>query len=205
MRDHLPKGILLCGALVTLPSAVVAHTPLPGLEGVYVGLMHPLSTPDQALVLVATALLLGTFALPSLPLAFGTLILGLVGGLLMGPQGTVNSQWLFAWASFAAAWAALFPGRGLVALGGLTAVSGFGLGWASVPDAGPSLDRIVTMTGSFLGAALAIFYLSGAVEFFLERVQAPWLKLGLRVVAAWVSAVAIMMFAFETVRPVIAR
>lgn len=78
-----------------------------------------------------------------------------------------------------------------MALVGLTLVSDFGLGWASVPDESPALARLTSMARSFLGAGFLIFYLIGAVEFVLERFSAPWLQISLRVVAAWVAGNAI--------------
>lgn len=181
--------------VLTHPTVAAAHNPLPGLEGFYVGLLHPLSTPDQALALVAMALVLGSFAMPTLLPAFGALVLGLLAGLIWGQRDIDDVQWLVGLAAIAAVWAALFPGRGRLAVAVLTAIAGIGLGLASVPAAGPPLDRGVTMAGSFFGAFLATLYLAGLLEYLRNRYQVPWLNIGLRVVAAWIGAIAIIMLA----------
>ena len=199
MRPLQIRGAVLFALVCAQPHPAAAHNPLPGLEGFYVGLIHPLTTPDQVLLVAGTALVFGSFALASLRLAFAALALGLLGGLLFGESGAAHASWLLALATCAAAWAALLPGRGLPALTGLAALSGVGLGWASVPEAGAPLDRAITMSGSFFGAGLAIFYVTGAMEMLRERVDAPWLKIGLRVLAAWVAAIAIILLALMTV------
>jgi len=186
---------LVLGSLLVLPSRGAAHSPQPGLEGFYVGLLHPLSAPDQVLALVATALLFGSFAMSSLLPAFAALALGHLAGLVWGHRGDEGAQTLLGLAVCAAVWAALFPGRGLILLGAVALTGGFALGWASVPDAGPVMDRTTTMSGSFFGAGLAVFYLTGAVEWLRDRIATPWLDIGFRVLAAWVAAIAIILLA----------
>lgn len=194
------RGYLLCPALVTgasvLPGAAAAHNPLPGLDGFYAGLWHPLSTPDQALVLVALALLLGSFALARLMPAFLGLAFGLLIGMSLGPVAVDVPLWLLALACGAASWAALLPGRGRGLAAGFAALAGIGLGLASVPEAGPSTDRMITMAGSFAGVMLATFYLSGGIDLLRDRVRLAWLPIALRVVAAWVAALSVLMLAF---------
>lgn len=201
-RARALGGVLLAG-LCARPDAAAAHNPLPGLEGFYTGLLHPLTTPDQVLLLIATAFGLGRFAMASLRPAFGALALGLLGGLFLGQGegGGETAPWLLTLAAGAAIWAALLPGRGLHVATVLAAFSGFGLGWASVPEAGATLDRAVTMSGAFFGAGLAVFYVTGAVEILRDRVAATWLDIGLRVLAAWVAALAIILLALLMAEP----
>ncbi|MEM6578029.1 MAG: hypothetical protein AAF678_06015 [Pseudomonadota bacterium] len=201
MRLSSTLGGVVCAVLAVLPGVAAAHNPLPGLEGFYVGLVHPLSTPDQALLLVGTALAFGSFSMPSLLPAFGALLLGLLAGLVWGQSDIESAQWLLVLAICAAVWAALLPGRGHRLLVGLAVLSGFGLGWASVPDAGATSDRAFTMSGSFFGAGLAILYLTGGVEVLRDRIKAHWLDISLRVIAAWVAAIAVIMLALSVAEP----
>jgi hydrogenase/urease accessory protein HupE len=199
---------VLCGAAAG-PAA--AHAPLPGLEGVYAGLMHPLTRPDQILVLLAAALFLGGFALGRLAPAFGALAAGLAGGIAIGQAGDEPTPWLFALAALTATVAALAPGRWHPATPVVTAVAGLALGWASVPGPGPPQDRIVTMAGSGAGAGLIVLYATAAIELLRARIRAAWLPIALRVAAAWVAAISLMMLALalepetETTMPAASR
>ena len=183
---------VLCGVAAR---PATAHAPLPGLEGVYAGLVHPLTRPDQILVLLAAALFLGGFALGRLAPAFGALAAGLAGGVAIGQAGGAPAPWLFALAALAATGAALAPGRWRQATPVVAAVAGLALGWASVPGPGPLQDRIVTMAGSAAGAGLFVLYATAAIELLRARIRGAWLPIALRVAAAWVAAISLMMLA----------
>lgn len=195
------SALILFGIALFFPDRATAHNPLPGLEGFYVGLLHPLSTPEQALALIATALVLGSFAMPSLLPSFAALILGVLAGMILGQRGIDSTVWLLGLATGSAVWAALFPSRGLKAAVILTIGTGLGIGVASVPEAGPPLDRGVTMAGSFFGALLATLYLTGVQEYLRNRFHFPWLIIGFRVLAAWVAAISIILLAFIAAGP----
>jgi hypothetical protein len=98
--------------------------------------------------------------------------------------------------------AALAPGRwrpvAIVASGAV----GFLLGWASVPDPGPLQDRIITMAGSFVSALMVTLYIAGALDLLRERVDRPFVPIAIRVAAAWVATIAILMLAVSAVQPV---
>jgi hydrogenase/urease accessory protein HupE len=180
---------------LTCAGPAAAHSPAPGVEGFYAGLRHPLTTPDQALVLLATGLLLGGFALPRLVPAFVALAAGLAVGLALGHLAPAAPAWLYALAVATGAAAALLPGRGLGAAVALAGVCGLALGWASVPEPGPSFDRAVTMTGSFAGALLLTLYLAGGIDLLRERLDRPAIRIAFRVAAAWITAIANLMLA----------
>jgi hydrogenase/urease accessory protein HupE len=192
-----------CAALALCASAgpAAAHSPLPGVEGFYAGLLHPLSTPDQAVALLATGLMLGGFAMRRRRPAFGAVTLGLATGMATGlALGTPTSDpapWLFGFATLAAALAALAPGRALPLAALLSLGAGTLVGWASLPDAGLPRDRAFTMAGSVTGAALGLLYLAGGLDLLRDRLRAPWLAIALRVLAAWIAAIAFLMLALH--------
>ncbi|MEE4120294.1 MAG: hypothetical protein V2I65_14915 [Paracoccaceae bacterium] len=188
-------------ALCAGASPAAAHSPLPGIEGFYAGLLHPLSTPDQALALLATGLLLGGFAMQRLAVAFGAAAIGLATGLALGTPTGDPAPWLFGLAALAAALAALVPGRALPLAALLSLGAGVLLGWASLPDAGPPRDRAFTMAGSVTGAALGLLYLAGGLDLLRDRLRAPWLAVALRVLAAWIAAIALLMLALRLAAP----
>lgn len=192
---------LAAALLVGFPGPALAHSPMPGIEGFYLGLRHPLSTPDQALALIACGLLLGSFALRRMTPGFVGLAGGLLAGFVLGQGGGDPAPWLYGFAAGAAVWAALLPGRGRAAACALAVLAGALLGWASVPEDGPVRDRVITMLGSFLSVSLLTLYLAGSVDMLRERFDAPWLGIALRVVAASVAAVAILMLALVLAGP----
>ena len=48
-------------AFAAWPVPAYAHSPVPGIEGFYIGLLHPFSTPAQALLMLGLGLLIGGF------------------------------------------------------------------------------------------------------------------------------------------------
>jgi hypothetical protein len=134
--------------------------------------------------------------------ALGAGLLGglALGGLVGGPVGGAPA-WLFALAAATGAAAALVPGRARAAAVVAAGAAGVGLGAASVPEAGPPFDRAVTMAGSVAGVLLLTLYLAGAVDLLRERVDRPAVRIALRVAAAWVVAIAILMLALAGAQP----
>jgi hydrogenase/urease accessory protein HupE len=188
-------GVAFCACA----GPAAAHSPLPGIEGFYAGLLHPLSTPDQALALLSTGLLLGGFALRRLAVAFGAAAVGLAAGVATGltpgsPTGDL-APWLFGFATLAAICAALAPGRALPLVALLSLGACALLGWAALPDAGPPRDRAFTVAGSVTGAALGLMYIAGCIDLLRERIRGPALCIALRVLAAWIAAITLLMLA----------
>ncbi|MXU66045.1 hypothetical protein [Oceanomicrobium pacificus] len=172
-----------------------AHAPVPGVRGFYVGLLHPFSTPAQALLMLGLGLLVGHLALPTagrqLVLFFVAAIAGLVAG-----QGTGALDLLMFGAAFAAsATAALLPGRLVPLVALLVALGGFCIGAVSVPDPGPAADRLFVMSGSIVGATVGLLFLVGIVDVIRDRYNWPWVGIALRIAAAWVAAIALLMLA----------
>ncbi len=184
-------GVVLCACA----GPAAAHSPLPGIEGFYAGLLHPFTTPDQALALLASGLLLGGFDMQRLGVAFGAATIGLAAGLALGTPTGDPAPWLFGLAALAATFAALAPGRALPLVVFLSLVAGALLGWASLPDAGPPRDRAFTVAGSVTGAALGLLYIAGGIDLLRDRIRAQVFCIALRVLAAWIAAIALLMLA----------
>lgn len=178
---------------------VHAHSPVPGIEGFYVGLLHPFSTPAQALLMVGLALLAGWVALDKVRWLLGVFLVASFAGLLLGPQIANLDPYLFAMAFASCALAALAPGK-LVPLAVVFAgIGGYLIGEVSIPDEGPARDRIITMSGSIIGANLGLLYIVGVSHIIRERYTWAWVEIAFRVIAAWLGAVALLMFALGSV------
>lgn len=191
-----PFAVALVGLLV--PGIAWAHSSTPGMEGFYVGLLHPLKTPAQVLAFIALGLALGqgwpdSFkrSLPAFVLSLGAGIAVALGlGVVFAPDLPLIA------AAFAAAVlaAATRPVPRLPTIL-LSAGTGALVGFASVPDPGPWRATAITLAGSVVGANLALFYVSGGVGWVRQRLDRPWAHIGWRVVSSWVAAIACLMLA----------
>ena len=190
-------------AVLAGPTPAFAHSPVPGFEGVYVGLIHPFSTPSQALLMIGSSLLVGGFSTERARwLLLGFLIASLVG-LAVGPRIPDIDPYLFALAFVACAFAALVPGRLMLLAIASLSFGGFLIGQVSIPDDGPTRDRLFTMLGSMIGANVGLLYLFGIYLVIRERFTWPWVGVAFRVVAAWLGAIASLMLALRYAQVVV--
>ncbi|NBC21233.1 MAG: hypothetical protein GVY06_09375 [Alphaproteobacteria bacterium] len=177
-----------------------AHSSVPGAEGLFLALAHPLTEPLQGLVAGTAGLLaarLGQLpAVTGLKLLLASGLAGLVAAFTTGirPGAGLDIVLLLA-AMGAAGWIAAFrrppvrPGLGLAAIAGLAA------GMNTIPEPGEGFAA--TLIGSYAGFLLAIVYLSGA-GVWLARHEArhDWLHLVPRVIGAWIVAITMLVLAF---------
>ncbi|MDW3223916.1 MAG: HupE/UreJ family protein [Paracoccaceae bacterium] len=182
------------------PSQAYAHSPVPGIEGFYIGLLHPFSTPSQFLSMVGLALLVSSFELKMARWLLTVFLTGSLMGLMVGQQLSEPDPALFAVACAICVLAALSPGRLALLAVGLVGIGGYLIGVASIPDDGPTRDRLFTMSGSFVGANLGLLYLFGIIIFIRERYIWSWVGIAFRVVAAWVGTIALLMLALAFTR-----
>ena len=186
--------------LLWLPVAFVggpaqAHSPVPGIEGFYTGLLHPFSTPSQALLMVGLGLLVGGHdpRVARWPLA--AFLAATILGVAFGEGFDALEQPMFLAAVLACAFAALLPGRVPPVAIGIAAAGGLLLGAASIPDPGPSMDRVITTTGSFVGANVGLLYLFALAHVIRKRYPMAWVDIAFRVAAAWIGAISLLMLA----------
>jgi hydrogenase/urease accessory protein HupE len=175
---------------------------MPGFEGFYVGMLHPLSTAGQLLALLATGLMLGHQFPERVPVSWLTFALALITGMSLGRAGLelgYEETLLLAIAVVAASLSALYPSGLLVASVLICGSAGLVIGLLSTPDEGIFRDTLFTLAGSFVGANLALIYVSGGMGALLDRFKQQWVRLGFRIVGAWFAAIALMMAAFTAV------
>jgi hydrogenase/urease accessory protein HupE len=174
-----------------------AHSPIPGIEGFYVGLLHPFSTPSQAILMLGLGLLISGLRQSHYPPAFGIFLFSMLATLFIGPLVDNPDVALFASAALVGAMAAIWPKTYLPVALAVVAVGGFLIGQVSIPDPGPMRDRIITMAGSFVGANIGLLYVAGGAIFLKERFNQHWVEVAFRVVSAWLGAVALVMLALQ--------
>lgn len=182
-------------AIWARPVPAFAHSPVPGIEGFYTGLFHPFSTPSQALLIVGLGLLAGGFAVDKARWNLGAFLAATLIGLFLGSGSADVDAMMFAAAFAACAWSALAPGKLLPAAIVLVAIGAVLIGIVSVPDPGPTRDRVITMAGSIVGANVGFLYVLGLVLLVRDRYTWDWVGIGLRVVSAWIGAISLVMLA----------
>ena len=193
---YFPGAIAVACALA--PTDAAAHAPIPGLMGFYVGMLHPLSTPPQFLALFALGLMLGQqfprdFLVCWIVFAI-CCFAGMLLGQTVGMQGTENA-WLLAICLIAALLAALLPNGLFLPWLVLTGGAGLLVGVLSTPDPGHWRATLISLVGSFVGANLALLFSTGGVGWLTERFTQHWVRIGFRIIAAWIAAISFLMLA----------
>ena len=185
-------------AALLLPTTALAHSPVPGMEGFYIGLVHPLVEMVQGLAIVASGLLIGQQKIDTLEpswLAFAAAFaLGLGVAWLVGPAAVPDSA-LFAAALLCGAGVAL--ARRLPRIVSIVIAAGVGvaIGIRSMPDPGPWRALAFTICGSVAGVNLLLFYAIGAAYLVRGQDRRPWLQIGLRILGSWIVAASALMLA----------
>ena len=199
---RLAAALVAAGLL--LPDPAAAHAPIEGIEGFYIGLVHPLTSPAQVLTLVALGLVFGQRWPHHVGIALALFAGGCFGGIVLGQTGVpfeTAETILLALALLAGALAALWPSSpvapGLLAAG----CAGLLIGLASTPDPGPFRSTAITLAGSFVGATVLLLYSAGGFGAIHEKMTVAWVRIGFRVLAAWVAAIASILLALALGNP----
>lgn len=194
LKRLAPAAFALCGSLL-LARDTLAHSPIPGIEGFYIGILHPLSTPSQLPALLALGVMLG-LRLKWFTVSWLTFVAAMLVGIGLGQFGVMpggEEPMLLLVAILTASLSALYPAGFLTTFVILFGVCGMLIGVLSIPDKGSLRATIITLFGSFAGANLALLYMASGVGWLQERFTQPWLRIGLRIIAAWMAAIAILM------------
>lgn len=181
-------------AIAVVPGSAAAHSPIPGIEGFYVGMLHPIASLPQLLALVALSLLLGLGRPGAFAVGWAAFALTCVVGVVLGqwrPDLVVGGPWLLGLAAATAALAAGAPQGLRAAAPALAAAIGAGVGLASTPAPGPWTPTLITVSGSVVGACVALLYAGGVVGWLRGRFEGGPMRAGLRSAAALVAGLAV--------------
>ncbi len=189
-----PAAFALCSSLL-FPRDTLAHSPIPGIEGFYIGILHPLSTPSQLLALLAMGVMLGLRWPKWFSVSWVTFAAAMLLGMGLGQFGVMpgGEPMLLLVAILAAILSALYPTGFLTTFVILLGVCGMLIGVLSIPDKGSLRATIITLLGSLVGSNLALLYMASGVGWLRERFAQQWLRIGLRIIAAWMAAIGILM------------
>jgi hypothetical protein len=189
---------LAVALLAALPLAAAAHSPMPGFEGFYVGLVHPLTVPGHALVLVVVGLVLGLRGPAAARTAFALFLVTLCAGAALGRGMVADATvtWIPLAVALGGALLLLVP-AGLAPASMLSALGGLVVGHGSLPDPGPTGAVAITLTGSLVGAPFLLLCAFGVGDVLRERLTPWWSLTVARVVGGWLVAIATLLLALE--------
>lgn len=188
---------------VAWPHTACAHSSVPGLAGLYTGMLHPFTMASQLLMLIVLALFVQQ-RLPDSELVLYAFLIGSLVGLALAALDSSASlsdlpavvMAVITALLVAAAW----PRKTLVLL--VTgAASGTISGLLAWPDAGESPgSMIMPALGSVVGALLFVIAATAVLEVLRVTIAARWLAIGVRIAASWTGAIALLLgaLAFKT-------
>lgn len=185
---------LLLAALLW-PAPAWAHGSVPGLQGIYSGMLHPFTSGPQLLALFAMALVIQQRLPDSEDVfhAFWASCLAGAGAAALGLGGMNPDIPLTVFAVVAgivAASALRLPLSALLLLG---ITCGLLSGYLSWPDPGAKGDMMFTALGAIIGSVLIIIAVAGVIELAWQAAKWPWLPIAVRVAASWETAIAVLL------------
>lgn len=185
----------IAALLLVFPSKASAHLAIKGAGDFGNGALHPLVTPQHAMILLGLALLLGMrvplrLKLPMAALAISAAIaLGLMAFVSFSPPDLLLTLLAMILGLLVAIGRTLPP----AVLAGICAVCAAAVGMDSGVDPESGMVVWKTLSGTWLGITGVTGYLALAVSNGAEK---NWARTGMRVLGSWIFAIAILMLAF---------
>lgn len=189
------KRWLFLPAVLIWPEPAWAHGSVPGLQGIYAGMLHPFTSGPQLLALFAMALVIQQ-RLPDSEDAFHAFWASCLAGAgvaAAGFGGLNPDVPLTAFAVLAGVLAASALRLPLPALLLLGITCGLLSGYLSWPDPGARGDMMFTACGAIIGSVLIVIAIAGIIETVWQVAKWPWLPIAVRVAASWETAIAILL------------
>lgn len=189
------KRWLFLPAVLIWPDPAWAHGSVPGLQGIYAGMLHPFTSGPQLLALFAMALVIQQ-RLPDSEDAFHAFWASCLAGAgvaAAGFGGLNPDVPLTAFAVLAGVLAASALRLPLPALLLLGITCGLLSGYLSWPDPGARGDMMFTACGAIIGSVLIVIAIAGIIETVWQVAKWPWLPIAVRVAASWETAIAILL------------
>lgn len=169
-----------------------AHAPTEGLSTFYAYFLHPVSVPAHALLIIATALLLGRSGGSAVQWGLAGMSLGLCAGvgLVAGGAAVATDQRLLLALALATG-AAVAVDFTLAMVGALVL--------AAIVGAVVLLDSEVasptTRQGFLAGAGIVcgVLYTTIVVAGLTVGLTQRWQRIGMRIVGSWIAAIALLV------------
>lgn len=189
------KRWLVLALALGWPAPAWAHGAVPGVQGIYWGMLHPFTSGPQLLALFALSLVIQQRLPDSEDVFHGFWISCLAGAgvAALGLSGHDVDMPLLACAILAAVLVASAVRLPLAAVLVLAVGCGLFSGYLSWPDPGATGDMLFTALGAILGSVLIVIVVAGAVEALWQAVRWPWLPIAVRVAGSWIAAISVLL------------
>lgn len=194
-----PSRIGLGVGLLLLPGAVLAHSPIKGLDNFYAGFLHPIFVPPHLLSALALGVLFGQQGPRQLQTAIIAYLVAILAGLAASATtlgAAVETPLLIA----AAATGILIAVDRRLPLGAyllLAVALGLMIGFDSGQEGLSGRGWLAALLGSLIAAYLLVLYAMILAERFSGR---PWQRVGLRILGSWAAASAFLVLSLSLAR-----
>ena len=195
MKRSLLRVARLSASVLLLSSAAIAH-PMKGVGDFYAGMLHPLTSMEAILPLVALSLLAGQqrretaikiLAAAPAALAVGTLLI--LVRPASSPLGMIELA-ITALAGLLVALARKLPASVPIAL---TVALCLAIGWANAAEITPDISPFRFIAGLALVGLMLTAYGIGLVR----AAKVEWTQIAVRVVGSWLAAVGILVLGLK--------
>lgn len=172
-----------------------AHSSLPGVQGLYWGMLHPFASGPQILMLCALSFFIQQ-RLPESENSFNGLCIGCLIGAAAAAFGPVGFEPDIAMTLCAIALGILVASAVKVArfllwvAGGAAGVLS---GHAAWPDPGPMSDMLYSSAGAIIGSIVFVILVAGSAEMFWLKTRWAWITVAVRVAGSWITAIAVLL------------
>jgi len=194
---RLTRLLMLGACLFAFPATAHAHSPIKGMGEFINGLLHPLTTPSQVLLIIGLGLLAGRRRPFSLKAPMAVFIALSGAGLILATVCRVQSvhpATLLGIALCAGTLLALDKNLDTLPFCALFAAAALAMGLDSAVEAGSFSSVAKTLLGNWI--SLAVLVCDIAIYVSLGG-EAKWLKVALRIFGSWIIAISLLVLAFS--------
>lgn len=177
------------------PVPAWAHGSVPGLQGIYWGMLHPFSSGPQLLALFALALVIQQ-RLPDSEDVFHSFWISCLAGAgaaSLSPWTLSMDATLTVLAIVTGVIAASALRLPLVLLLLLGVICGLPSGYLSWPEPGAKGDMMFTALGGIIGSVLIIIVVAGIIEAIWQVAKWTWFPIAVRVAGSWIAAISVLL------------
>ena len=184
--------------LAALPALASAHSPIKGVGHFYGGMLHPVAVPAHLMAILAMGLWLGQ----RWP-AGGNAMLALLAAVPVGMATGHASGWqqgelvILGLAAVVAIFVAAARDMPALPRAALAAALGLLLGMDSLPDGLSGGPLWASLAGTWFAVLLGLAWMIAMSEIAAK----PWMKIGVRVIASWLCAAAVLVLALSAFGP----
>lgn len=198
IRSGRLRSIVLLAVLAGSPAVAHAHSIGRNVGDFYWGFLHPITSLESILPLIALGLLAGQQGAGKARWVIGLFAVGIVAGPLLALS--MGSPELASWinlGSFIVLGVLLALGRSwpVGLLSGLSLLFGLTQGWSNAAEMSQATARFLYATGMIAGAYLVVLLLAAAAVNVQKSPE--WQRIAVRIAGSWVAAIGLMVIALR--------